>query len=1207
MHPLTIVRSPSFVRCLGLIATLALTACSEDPQRRSHTVDVPDENAGGSGPIEEPIPLPDVEVGTGGVPHIVVPCGNGTIDDGEACDDGNPNDGDGCSASCVVEEGWACPIVGATCEKCGNGIKESTEGCDDGNLVSGDGCDSACDAEDGWTCPLPGQACNSCGNGAIDGVEVCDDGNTAAGDGCADDCRGIEAGFDCFMPGEACEQCGDGVVQAHEACDDGNRYSNDGCSFNCTTVEAAYECPGDGGACQSCGNGRIEGTEACDDGNAESDDGCVSDCSAIESGFLCDVAGRACYECGNGIREGSLGGMHEECDDGNATNGDGCSNDCIVGAGWTCSVPGVPCSRCGDGIYQGIEQCDDGGTQSGDGCNANCQLEPGWSCEQGAGCVSNGCGDGFVAGAEECDDGDRFGGDGCNTLCKVEDGYVCPTTGGQCVVTTCGDGLVGGAEQCDDGDKTSGDGCSSTCTIETTCGDGIVGGAEQCDDGDQTTGDGCSSTCKWEAGKACTGTAPDYTCVTTTCGDGKLGNLEGCDDGNKTNGDGCSSTCAVESFYECDGDVGSKSACSKAFQWVAVREFNVSFIAPEGLVYDPATRSFVGYKASGGAQPPLELCLDGTMILHPGSSKSGICPPGSELGSSACKPISSSSPLAREWPFSTSVAGATYDPFAGNWLFLDGSKLYRVDGVDGANKVLASASLSGDGMAVGEDGRLYVTRVSDAKIYVYARNTSAIGFSLGSAVASFSVPTSGGHKLTDDFSLPGFGMIGTFTGNGGNATFRFYDQNASGTAAPVASSTMPGVLIPNTMVDGSPLEAWGGARYMGSGEAATDGSGFVLCADNPSDPCYLFALSCDDDSDCESRFAGTTCQLTDEQGRPLDHGYCGAPAKARDDYARADADSGAQVIAVLDNDTRGESTCADNTVEVKSTTPTLYGGTVTIVKNNPAVCGAASSCVTYEPPAKCNIIDTFDYTALLGGGDIDDATVHVTVECACGNGVLDAGETCDPGAAHSQSCSSTCQLITFCGDGNVQVPEVCDDGNRVSGDGCSWDCRAESCGDGAVTGTEACDDGNNVSGDGCSADCALETVCGDGNREASEQCDDGQMPPVDGDGCSSVCRWEYCGNGTVDKSAAGTFVEGCDDGNNVSGDGCSSTCDIEALCGNTKKEGNEECDDGNLASGDGCSSDCRSEYWCGDGKVTAGEECDGETNCTANCKLIVVR
>ncbi|MCW5808294.1 MAG: hypothetical protein KIT31_38450 [Deltaproteobacteria bacterium] len=32
-------------------------------------------------------------------------CGNGTVDEGETCDDGNRVDGDGCSANCVDETG----------------------------------------------------------------------------------------------------------------------------------------------------------------------------------------------------------------------------------------------------------------------------------------------------------------------------------------------------------------------------------------------------------------------------------------------------------------------------------------------------------------------------------------------------------------------------------------------------------------------------------------------------------------------------------------------------------------------------------------------------------------------------------------------------------------------------------------------------------------------------------------------------------------------------------------------------------------------------------------------------------------------------------------------------------------------------------------------------------------------------------------------
>jgi cysteine-rich repeat protein len=109
---------------------------------------------------------------------------------------------------------------------------------------------------------------------------------------------------------------------------------------------------------------------------------------------------------------------------------------------------------------------------------------------------------------------------------------------------------------------------------------------------------------------------------------------------------------------------------------------------------------------------------------------------------------------------------------------------------------------------------------------------------------------------------------------------------------------------------------------------------------------------------------------------------------------------------------------------------------------------------------------------------------------------------------------------------------------------------------------------------------------------------------MSGVGCSSSCRWEYCGNGTVD--VGGNPVEECDDGNNVSGDSCSSTCQEEPVCGDGTREGSEQCDDGNMTSGDGCSASCRREQYCGDGRRDPGEQCDDGNmtsgdGCSANC------
>jgi cysteine-rich repeat protein len=33
----------------------------------------------------------------------------------EACDDGNPDDGDGCSSTCIIEDGWDCTGEPSVC------------------------------------------------------------------------------------------------------------------------------------------------------------------------------------------------------------------------------------------------------------------------------------------------------------------------------------------------------------------------------------------------------------------------------------------------------------------------------------------------------------------------------------------------------------------------------------------------------------------------------------------------------------------------------------------------------------------------------------------------------------------------------------------------------------------------------------------------------------------------------------------------------------------------------------------------------------------------------------------------------------------------------------------------------------------------------------------------------------------------------------
>jgi len=75
-------------------------------------------------------------------------CGNGTVDPGEQCDDGNTTSCDGCDSNCKVSG-------------CGNGVVCPPEQCDDGNGTNGDGCSSTCQLE-------------LCGNGMLNSGEDCD-------------------------------------------------------------------------------------------------------------------------------------------------------------------------------------------------------------------------------------------------------------------------------------------------------------------------------------------------------------------------------------------------------------------------------------------------------------------------------------------------------------------------------------------------------------------------------------------------------------------------------------------------------------------------------------------------------------------------------------------------------------------------------------------------------------------------------------------------------------------------------------------------------------------------------------------------------------------------------------------------------------------------------------------------------------------------
>lgn len=197
--------------CDGSLETKAATSCQEIK-----------DNGGANGNMNYWIDLDGFGTSQGPAQTYCVfvedpVCGNNAVEQGEACDDGNTDSGDGCSDICQVEAAGIASV-------CGDGTVGSGEACDDGNTDSADGCSATCQIETGLE--------NTCGNNSVDTDETCDDGNTDSGDGCSDICQ--------IEPEGVTAICGNGSIEPGEACDDGNNFNNDGCSSVCQ-IEPGYD------------------------------------------------------------------------------------------------------------------------------------------------------------------------------------------------------------------------------------------------------------------------------------------------------------------------------------------------------------------------------------------------------------------------------------------------------------------------------------------------------------------------------------------------------------------------------------------------------------------------------------------------------------------------------------------------------------------------------------------------------------------------------------------------------------------------------------------------------------------------------------------------------------------------------------------------------------------------------------------------------
>jgi len=253
-------------------------------------------------------------------------CGNGTVDAGEQCDDGNGDSTDGCTTSCTI---------------CGNGVTTVPEECDDANGVPGDGCENDC-------------TLTSCGDGAVQAPEECDDGNQANDDCCTRSCRLVAAGRGCTSDFEACtDRTCDGAGSCNPSfnsapCDDGVGCNGaDTCSAGVCSIHAGDPCAAMdcGGHCvmspfpqcvydlagtpctddgNTCTNDQCDGAGTCahatlTDGSACHDDACIAgtcasgacqlgSTSACDPCLTCDGSGGCVPPTGLGCRTPAAGG-----------------------------------------------------------------------------------------------------------------------------------------------------------------------------------------------------------------------------------------------------------------------------------------------------------------------------------------------------------------------------------------------------------------------------------------------------------------------------------------------------------------------------------------------------------------------------------------------------------------------------------------------------------------------------------------------------------------------------------------------------------------------------------------------------------------------------------------------------------------------------------------------------------------------------------
>ena len=215
-------------------------------------------------------------------------CGDGVVEGDEECDDGNYSNNDECTNECKInvcgdgilwkgvelcdggDKDERCSEDCKVCSQivCGDGIPAGDEECDDGNTEDGDGCSADCKEEPPCTPEATPPPCTPTPTPTASPTPSPTASPTPT-----------PTAEPTSSPTPSPGECGNAVVEEGEECDDGNTESGDGCSATCTDEDDISSIAGTGGD-------QVEGTAGCALHPASSAEGPLTLLSFVAISFL---------------------------------------------------------------------------------------------------------------------------------------------------------------------------------------------------------------------------------------------------------------------------------------------------------------------------------------------------------------------------------------------------------------------------------------------------------------------------------------------------------------------------------------------------------------------------------------------------------------------------------------------------------------------------------------------------------------------------------------------------------------------------------------------------------------------------------------------------------------------------------------------------------------------------------------------------------